>query len=496
MGLFLLSFVLIPFLGTEFMPSMDRSMLMLMVKMPVGTSLAETDRVVRIVEDLLEAEPSVDIITAQVGSQAEDNPSDAAGGMSATGSHEASLWVSLVDENERSLTDLEILEKVRKKLPKLKDVKFESLDMSQMMMGGAAAPVEIKVFGDDLGLLKDTAEAIVARISDVEGLRDVTHSLSEGKPEYHITVNREQASRLGLMVSQVANSVQTASLGRVATRYREGNEEVDVRIRFQEPYRDSLDDIRNIPIMTPANTMVRLDQVAEITRDEGPIKITRENQARQVTVSANIAERDLGSVVKDIQARIGEIEKGLPVGYFIEFGGAYSDMQEAFLIMAGAFALAILLVYMIMASQFESLRHPFVIMFTIPLSLIGVVLALLIGGKTVNLAVLMGFIMLAGIAVNNGIVMVDYTNQLRKRGVETLEAVLQACSVRLRPVLITALTTILGMLPMALSTSSGSEMRAPMAVTVIGGLVATTLLTLFVIPIIYTMVERVKIAKT
>jgi len=495
LALFLFSFVLIPFLGTEFMPSMDRSMLMMMVRMPVGTSLMETDRVVRIVENLLEEDPAVDIITAQVGSQAEDNPSDAAGGMSATGSHEASLWVSLVDESERSLTDLEIMEKLRKKLPKLKDVKFESLDMSQMMMGGAMAPVEIKVFGDDLERLKETAESIVKRISDVEGLRDVTHSLTEGKPEYHIKVNREQASRLGLMVSQVANGVQTASLGRVATRYREGNDEVDVRIRFQEPYRDSLDDIRNIPIMTSANSMVRLDQVAEITREEGPIKITRENQARQVSVTANIAGRDLGSVVKDIQARIGEIEQGLPSGYFIEFGGAYEDMQSAFLIMAAAFALAILLVYMIMASQFESLRHPFVIMFTIPLSLIGVVLALLIGGKTISLAVLIGFIMLAGIAVNNGIVMVDYTNQLRKRGVETLEAILQACSVRMRPVLITALTTILGMLPMAMSASSGSEMRAPMAVTVIGGLVATTLLTLFVIPIIYTLVERVKIVK-
>ncbi len=493
--LFLLSFVLIPFLGTEFMPSMDRGMLMMTVKMPVGTSLAETDRVVRMVEDLLEEDPDVDIITAQVGSQAEDNPSDAAGGMSAAGTHEASLWVSLVDETERDLTDLEILENLRKKLPELEGVKFESLDMSQMMMGGAASPVEIKVFGDDLDRLKQTAESIVEQIADVEGLRDVKHSLSEGKPEYHIAVNREQASRLGLMVSQVANGVQAASLGRVATRYREGDEEVDIRIRFQESYRDSLDDIRNIPIASPANTMVRLDQVAAITRDEGPIMITRENQARQVTVSANIAGRDLGSVVKDIQARIGDIESTLPSGYFLEFGGAYEDMQDAFLIMAGAFALAILLVYMIMASQFESLRHPFVIMFTIPLSLVGVVLALLIGGKTVSLAVLIGFIMLAGIAVNNGIVMVDYTNQLRKRGVETRDAVLKACSVRLRPVLITALTTILGMLPMALSASSGSEMRAPMAVTVIGGLIATTLLTLFVIPIIYTLVERVKIVK-
>ena len=185
------------------------------------------------------------------------------------------------------------------------------------------------------------------------------------------------------------------------------------------------------------------------------------------------------------------MERGLPSGYFIEFGGQYEDMQEAFVIMAAAFALAILLVYMIMASQFESFRHPFVIMFTIPLALFGVVVALLVSGKPISLPVLIGFIMLGGIAVNNGIVMVDYINQLKRRGVEKREAIHQACTVRLRPVLITAFTTILGMLPMALSTSQGSEMRAPMAITVVGGLIATTLLTLFVIPIMYSLLDRV-----
>jgi HAE1 family hydrophobic/amphiphilic exporter-1 len=293
------------------------------------------------------------------------------------------------------------------------------------------------------------------------------------------------------MVSQLANTVQTASLGKVATRYREGNEEVDIRVRFDKRYRDTLEDIKDIPIVTPNNYTIRLDQVATITRGEGPIQITRENQARQITISANIAGRDLGSVVRDIKSRIVGIEKGLPSGYFIEFGGQYADMQDAFIIMAGAFLLATLLVYMIMASQFESFKHPFVIMFTIPLALIGVVVALLITGKPVSLPILIGFVMLGGIAVNNGIVMVDYINQLKRRGVEKKEAILQASSVRLRPVLITALTTVLGMLPMAIDASQGSEMRAPMAITVIGGLIATTFLTLYVIPIIYSLFDRV-----
>lgn len=492
LGLLALSFAIVPFLGTEFMPAMDREMIILKVKMPVGTSLEETNRVVTMVEKLMAQEPEVVNVSVQVGSQAEENPADMAGGMSTTGSHEGLLWVGLVPLRERELSDVEVMEKIRRKLPKLKDVKFESLDIGQAMMGGATAPVEIKIFGEEIDTLKEIGDAIVERIRDVEGLRDVTHSLAEGKPEYHITIEREKASRMGLKVSQIGNAIQAATLGKVATRFREGNEEVDIRVRFQEKFRDSLEDIRNIPIMTPFNTMVTLGEVATITRGEGPIRINRENQARVITVTGNIAGRDLGSVVRDIQGRIAGVERGLPAGYFTEFGGQFEQMQEAFVIMAGAFALATLLVYMIMASQFESFRHPFVIMFTIPLAIVGVILALLVSGRPISLPVLIGFIMLGGIAVNNGIVMVDYINQLKRRGVDKKEAILQASAVRLRPVLITAFTTILGMMPMALSVSEGAEMRAPMAITVVGGLVATTFLTLFVIPIIYSLFDKVK----
>jgi len=490
--IFLMSFAIIPFVGTEFMPRMDQEMIILRVKMPIGTSLDETNRVSSMVERLMDARPEVMTVSVNVGSQAEEDPFDTASGFANSGTHEAIVWVGLVPLSERTLTDSELIEEIRAQLPRLKGVKFEAIDMSQMMTGGESAPVEVKIFGKDLLLLKEYADQIVERIQDVEGLRDVTHSLAEGKPEYHIQINREKASRLGVMVSQIANTVQTASLGRVATRLREGNEEIDIRVRFKKSFRDSLEDIKDIPIMTPMDKAIRLDQVATITQGEGPIRITRENQARMITISANIAGRDLGSIVRDIRNRIAGMERSLPTGYFIEYGGQFEQMQEAFLIMAGAFALASLLVYMIMASQFESFKHPFVIMFTIPLAIIGVAIALLVTGKPVSLPILIGFIMLGGIAVNNGIVMVDYINQLKRKGVEKKEAILQASSVRLRPVLITALTTILGMMPMAIDTSSGSEMRAPMAITVIGGLVATTFLTLYVIPIIYSMFDRVR----
>jgi len=495
-GLLLLSLVLVPFIGTEFMPSSDRDMLILKVKMPIGTSLEETDRVTSLVEDTLLNEPEVEIVSAQVGSMAEEDPSDAASGFGATGVHEALLWVGLKEQEERSLSDLEILEKIRSKLPRYKGVEYEYIDMSQMMTGGAEAPVEIKVFGKDLTRLKETADNIVSRIKDIEGLRDVRHSVEEGKPEYKIEIDREKAARMGLLVAQVGNTVQTASLGKVATKYREGDDEFDVKVRLEEKYRDDLEDIKNIPIMTPSQSMIKLNQIANITEGEGPVEITRENQGRVVTILANIAGRDLGSIMDDVKESLADLERALPGGYFIEYGGQYEDMQEAFLIMIGVFALASLLVYMIMASQFESFLHPFVIMFTIPLGVIGVVIALLVTGKTLSLVSLIGFIILGGIAVNNGIVMVDYINQLKRKGITKKEAILKGCSVRLRPVLITALTTMIGMLPMAISTSSGSEMRSPMAIAVIGGLFATTLLTLFVIPIMYSLFEKVSFKKT
>jgi HAE1 family hydrophobic/amphiphilic exporter-1 len=489
---FLVSLGIVPFLGMEFMPAQDRDMLMLKVRMPVGTAIEETNRVVSLVENIMAAMPEITMISAQVGSQVEQDASDAASSFSNAGTHEGLLWVGLVKRQKRAYSDTEILERIRHKLPNLRGVKFEALDMSQMLLGGAAAPVEIKLFGQDLPTLKRQADQIVQLISGVEGIRDLTHTLSVGKPEAQIHINRERAYRLGLSVYQVANTVQTATLGKVATRYREGSDEIDVRLRFKEKYRDSLEEVRSIPLRTAAGQTVYLEQVADITTGEGPIMINRENQARRVSVTANISGRDLGSVVRDVKSRLAGFEKALPPGYFLEYSGAYEQMQDAFLILAGAFALAVLLVYMVMASQFEHFVHPFVIMFTVPMGIVGVIVGLLVTGRTVNLAAMIGVILLAGIAVNNGIVMIDYINQLIKRGLDKREAVLQGATTRLRAVLLTALTTILGSLPMAFSRSSGSEFRAPLGVAIVFGLTATTFLTLFVIPVIYSVVNRIR----
>jgi len=489
---FLLSLGIVPFLGREFMPAQDQNMILLKVRMPVGTALDETNRVVTMVENIMSAMPEITMISAQVGSQVEQDAGDAASGISNAGTHEGLLWVGLVHREKRQDSDKQILERIRRKLPNIRGVKFEAVDVTQFIMGGSSAPVEIKLFGKDLPALKGQADQIVQLITGIDGLRDVTHTMAAGKPEVQIHINRERAYRLGLSVYQVANTVQTATLGKVATRYREGSDEIDVRLRFKEKYRNSIDEVRSIPLRTAAGQTVYLEQVADIASGEGPIMINRENQTRRVSITANIVGRDIASVIRDVKARLAGFEKGLPPGYFLEYGGAYQQMQDAFLILAGAFALAALLVYMVMASQFEHFVHPFIIMFTVPLGIIGVIFGLLITGRTLSMAVLIGVILLMGIAVNNGIVMIDYINQLIKRGVDKREAVLLGSITRLRAVLLTALTTVLGTLPMAFSRSSGSEFRAPLGVAIAFGLTATTFLTLFVIPVIYSIVNKIR----
>lgn len=491
LALFVVSLVIVTFIGAEFMPQSDRNFLMVRVKLPVGTSLEETNRVVSQVEKIFRQQPEVSLVTAQAGSRAEEDPSDMASGMGLTGTHEGMLMVRLVNRSERKYTDAEILERVRKMLPRLENLKFEQINMEAAMMGGAAAPVEIKIFGKELETLREIGELIVHRISDVEGLRDLTHTLAQGKPEYQFVLDRERAARLGLAVAQVSSTIQTATQGTVVSRYRDGSDEVNIRVILAKQYRDSLEEIRKTPLMSPTNRIIFLDQIADWRRGEGPIQITRENQMRKISVTANISGRDLGSVMRDIRGRLGDIEKQLPPGYFLEYGGSYEQMIDAFKVLAAALALAILLVYMVMASQFENFLHPFVIMFTIPLAIIGVIFGLLISGKPVSLPALIGVIILAGIAVNNGIVMIDYINQLIRRGFDKREAVIRGAVTRLRPVLLTALTTILGMLPMAVAGGSGAEFRSPMAVAVVGGLIATTLLTLFIIPIVYSIFNRI-----
>ncbi len=488
--LFAGSLSMIPRLGMEFMPKQDIPILSMMAKMPVGTNLDETNRVIKKIEDTMLGQPETLYASLVIG-LTETSKMDLAWGMGTADVNEAQIMAKLTDKEDRSRSSDEITDAIRRGVPRVKDAEFNFVDLGEMMMGaGGESPIEVKIFGKDLAVLEDIGTSIAGGCRDIPGLRDLELSLKAVKPEIQIRVDREKAAQLGLTVGDIGGTVKEAFLGIVAGKYRIGGDEYDLRVRFQDFDRSSVSDISNINIPTPLGPQVPLYQIAEIAYGKGPVEITRENQERKVTVKGNTFGRDIGSIVTDIKERVAKI--ALPEGYVVKFGGRYEDMQEAFSSLSWSLLIAIMLVYMVMAAQFESLLSPFVIMFTVPLGFIGVLFGLFAFGKTLSVPALMGILILSGIVVNNAIVMIDYINRLRKRGVEFGEAIVEGAVVRVRPILVTAITTILGMLPMALSHTEGAELRSPMAVAVASGLLFSTFLTLFIIPIAYSIINRVK----
>lgn len=491
--LFAGSVYMVPSLGFEFMPKQDIPILSMMAKMPVGTNLEETNRVIGNIEDILFDQPEIQYAALVIG-LTETSKMDLAWGMGTADVNEAQIMVKLADKEDRIRLSDDITDAIRERLPKVKGAEFTFIDLGEMMMGaGSESPVEVKIFGKELSVLKGVGESIAEACRDIPGLRDVELSLKDTKPEIRIKVDREKAARLGLTVGAIGRTVKEAFLGIVASRYRIGGDEYDLRVRLQDLDRNSISDIRNINIPSPLGHQIPLYQVAEIEFGRGPVEITREDQERKVTVKGNTFGKDIGSIVEDIKKKVTNIR--LPEGYFVKYGGRYQDMEEAFSGLLWALVVAIMLVYMIMAAQFESLLTPFVIMFTVPLGFIGVVAGLLAFGRTLSVPALMGIMILTGIVVNNAIVMIDYVNRLKKRGMEFGEAIVEGAAVRLRPILVTAITTILGMLPMALSHTEGAELRSPMAIAVASGLLFSTFLTLFIIPIAYSIVHRVSYKK-
>jgi HAE1 family hydrophobic/amphiphilic exporter-1 len=486
--LFFLSLATVPFIGSEFMPTSDQGMMIMGVQMPVGSSLEETNTTLEQIEESIINIDGVETITSFVGLDESSRNESVSLGLGTAGINEAQIFIKLKDKGDRDHSAEEIQDLARKNLPQIKNLEVNFMDMSGVLLGGANSPVEINIFGKDLDELKNISDLITKRIENIEGLRDIDSTLNEGKPELVINIDREKASYLGLTSGQIGSTVWNSMQGVVATQLREGGEETDIRVRYDKSYRDNIQRVENLTIITPLGMQAPLKQIASISEGTGPVKIIRENQLRKAAVTANVFDRDVTSVVNDIKTELNEYE--LPSGYFIEYGGSYEQMQDSFKVLAFALALGVLLVYMVMASQFESLIHPFIVMFEIPLAFIGVGIALFITGQTLSLPSFMGIIMLAGIVVNNAIVLIDYINQLRKSGLDEFDALVKAGGDRLRPILITSLTTVLGMLPMALARQEGSEMMRPMAIAVIGGLLASTLLTLVVIPVVYSLVEK------
>ncbi|MEE9162090.1 MAG: efflux RND transporter permease subunit, partial [Candidatus Neomarinimicrobiota bacterium] len=349
-------------------------------------------------------------------------------------------------------------------------------------------PVEVEVSGFNLDHLKRISSQIAGRMAQSPRFADVKSTMASGHPEIQILFDRERAAALDLSVYKIANRVVDHVRGNVATRYAWRDRKIDVLVRAREADRTSVAALRTMIINPESSRPLPLEAVADIVVETGPGEIHRAGQQRVALVTANLRRADLGAAAEEINAIISQVP--LPTGLAVRLAGQSEELDVSFRSLQFALALAIFLVYLVMASQFESLLHPFVILFTIPLAVIGAVLALAVTGSTISVVVLIGLILLAGIVVNNAIVLVDRINQIRATGVDKRTAIVQAGHLRLRPILMTTLTTVLGLLPLALGLGEGAEVRAPMAITVIGGLSVATLLTLLVIPVMYAVLDR------
>jgi HAE1 family hydrophobic/amphiphilic exporter-1 len=468
-------------LGVELIPEMSQGEFLVDLEWSAGTSLEQTAAGVSAIEAELGALPGVASVFARVGSSGESG-----GDAGEKKEHVAQLHLRLEAGTSRA-DETRVMAQAR---DRLRDVPDLTMLFSRPSYFSFRTPIEVEINGNDLQTLRLLATEVVDRVQTIPGLTDVESSAQEGQPEVQVRFDRRRIAELGTTIQAVGELLRNQLQGDVATELNRQDRTIDIRVRSTEEERRNLDDLEQL-IVSPASypVPVPLGAVASIRLVEGPSEIRRLDQERAAVVTANLSGRDLGSVVRDIQAATSDI--AIPEGFDIGVAGQNEEMVRSFDSLKFALALAVFLVYLVMASQFESLLHPLVIMLTIPLGLVGSALGLMITGQTISVVVLIGLIMLAGIVVNNAIVLVDYINHLRRvEHLEKFAAVLQAAQVRFRPILMTTTTTVLGLLPMAVGLGEGSEIRAPMAIAVIGGLLVSTVLTLVVIPAVYTVVDR------
>ncbi len=473
------SIALVPRLGYELLPQLAQGEFAAEVRLPAGAPLAETDAAIRRLQETTTDLPGVALTysVAGTGNRLDASPVDA-------GEHTGQLNVKLAPGANRE-AEAKAIAAMRASLERTPGISYE---FSRPALFSFSTPLEIEVVGYDLERLGDVAGQLQRSLEESPRFADVRSTVEVGNPEIQIVFDQERAARLGLVVRDIADTVVAKVRGEVATRYTWRDKKIDVLVRSVDTSNSSLAEIENLIVNPESDRPVPLKAVAEIRQAIGPAEIRRADQARVAIVSANLAFGDLAAATEEVQRIIAGVP--LTSGIAVSLSGQSAEMQESFQSMLFTLAMAIFLVYLVMASQFESLVHPFVILFTIPLALVGAVWGLWLTGTTVSVVAFIGLIMLAGIVVNNAIVLVDLVNQLRREGLGRDAAIIEAGRARLRPILMTTLTTTLGLLPMALGFGEGAEVRAPMAITVIGGLTVSTLLTLLVIPVVYSLLDR------
>lgn len=475
---FALSLLAVPLLGTDLIPQLAQDRFEMTVKLPPGTPLRDTDQVVRSLQQAHAGNPGVKALYGVSGSgtRLDASPTE-------SGENIGKLTVVMADggeEREAALT-----EALR---TSGQAVAGAQIDFSRPELFSFSAPLEIELRGQDLAEIQAAGRKLADMLRTNPHYADVKSTVEQGFPEVQIRFDQERAGALGLTTRQIADMVVKNVRGDVATRYSFRSRKIDVLVRASQSDRASVDDIRNLIVNPGAANPVTLATVAEVIATTGPSEIHRADQVRVAVVSANLRDIDLGTAVAEVEDMVRA--DPLSAGIRMHIGGQGEELAESIASLLFAFGLAVFLVYLVMASQFESLLHPFVILFSIPLALVGAILALLLTGSTVSVVVFIGLILLVGLVVKNAIILVDRVNQAREAGLAKREALIEGARSRLRPIVMTTLCTLFGFLPLAVATGDGAEVRAPMAITVIGGLLVSTLLTLLVVPVVYDLLDR------
>ena len=470
---------LVPMLGADLIPQLAQDRFEMTVKLPAGTPLKQTDALVR---ELQLAHGNGEGVASLYGVSGSGTRLDAS--PTESGENIGKLTV-VMEGGGNARTEAEITERLRDTMGQHPGAQ---VDFARPALFSFSTPLEIELRGQDMATLEQAGQRLAALLRGNAHYADVKSTVEEGFPEIQIRFDQERAGALGLTTRQIADVVVKKVRGDVATRYSFRDRKIDVLVRAQEGDRASVDSIRRLIVNPGSSRPVTLDAVADVVATTGPSEIHRADQTRVAVVSANLRDIDLGAAMREVQQMVAEQPLGAGVGLHI--GGQGEELAQAATSLIFAFGLAIFLVYLVMASQFESLLHPFVILFTIPLALVGAILALMLTGKPISVVVFIGLILLVGLVTKNAIILIDKVNQLREAGVAKHEALVEGARSRLRPIIMTTLCTLFGFLPLAVAMGEGAEVRAPMAITVIGGLLVSTLLTLLVIPVVYDLMDR------
>ena len=477
-GLMLVSLLAISVVGAEFIPASDSNEMSISIETDKGSSLEDTDEIVSQVEKILLKVPEIKDVYTTVGSSG--------GFFSSNNENKASITATLTDERKGGRSTDQIMEELRKTAAVVSGARIE-ITKNTTMGGMTGSDISVEVKGDDLGTLKQIAGKVTAMVKGVSGARNISNSLADGDPEVKVNVDLAKADMYGLTPVDIATEVKNVMNGVNAATFTDNGDDIDITLKYKDTDPD-LSYLRDLTILNTKGERIKLSDVAAFTLDRAPLKINRVDQVRQVTITGDIYGRDNNSVNKEIREKTAKIT--LPDGYSISFGGANQQMQESFSGLFMALILAIILVYVVMVVQYESFFDPFIIMFTMPTAIIGAILSLAVTGRALSVTSFLGIIMLMGIVVANAIVLIDYLKQLRERGMEKNEAIVEAGRVRLRPILMTSISTMLAMLPLALGLGSGGTTMAPMATVVVGGLLVSTVLTLVFVPVVYSIFDE------